>query len=567
MRLFPPLIDTPMPIMARPALSLVRPSIDAARIASSEARRIASERQYQALFDRNPDAIVVADREGRSIDVNPAACLLLGLPREQVLGRHLFADLVEATDEVALDARWQGFLESGTVGGDLRVRRPDGTFRFVEYIATGEIVPGAHVGILRDVTDRRSTLQLATQRARIIEAFHRMQPGSSPELTAEAVCAEITRYPEVPNAAIFAFADDETVTTLASVFAADHSVHLPRVIGRPYAEQFRKRAAEGAWIETFDLSVHGELRAILSGLGILTVAFAPIEVGGEILGLLAAGDGPTLIEEPVMLEAVEDFAALAASLLGQPLIERRHTDANARRIERTIAHEAFHPVFQPIVDLATETIVGYEALTRFDDGVPPDQVFATAAACDQGIALEIATIKAALRAAGRLPAGSLIHINVSPALILARETLSRLLACPGHEVVLEVTEHEAIADYGKLRDAVHDLGVPVRLAVDDAGAGFASLRHILELQPEIVKLDRTIVAGIDHDPARQALVAGMVHFADGIGAILVGEGIETVGERETLMRLGTRAGQGFLLGRPAPAPDQAIATTTRIGVH
>jgi PAS domain S-box-containing protein len=546
----------PVPIGVRPGFGVIRIGTHAAELRAAEVRHEASERQFRALFEGTPDAILVVDDEGRYIDSNPAASLLLGLPRTEILGRRLFDDLADFADDDALDAAWHGFLEAGSATGDVRLRRPDGTYRYAEYAATAEVVPGRHFGILRDVTDRRLTQQQAAQRARIIEAFHKMQPGPSPELTAEAICAEITRYPEVPNAAILAFDEHGTLTTLASTFAEDASIHLPREIARPLAARLRKRAAGGAWIETFDQWADEGLQAQLMKLGILAVAFAPIEVGGEVLGLLATGDGASLLDEPVMLESVEDYAALASSLLGGPLSDRRQTDADGRRIDRIIARGAFHPVFQPIVDLATDAVVGYEALTRFDGGLPPDEVFATAAGCEHGIALEVATIKAALMAAKELTPGTSIHINVSPALILANGTLARQLACSQLEIVLEITEHEQIADYSTLRHAVRDLGGQVRVAVDDAGAGFASLRHILELQPAVVKLDRALVAGIDGDPARQALVAGMVHFADGIGAVLVGEGIETEEERATLMRLGTGAGQGYLLGCPLPVAEQ-----------
>ena len=550
-------LHLPSPTAAK-ALTNVPAAAPAARtteLGIAQANSIASERQFRALFERTPDAIVVADDRGRYVDANPAACVLLGLSRKQLLGRRFFADLADFADDADLDEGWQGFLEVGGRSGEVRLLRPDGTVRFVEYTATAAVVPGRHFGILRDLTERRSTQQLALQRARIIEAFHRMQPEATPELTAEAVCAEITRHSEAPNAAIFVFEDDGTLTTLASSIAAQPSTDLPPTITDGRAAHLRERAAHGAWFETFRGSDDRELRAWLAALGITTVAFAPIEVGGEILGLLTVGDGTALLEEPDMLESVVDYAALASSLLGGSLIERRHRRADAAGVERIISTGAFHPVFQPILDLASGGVIGYEALTRFDSDATPEQVFGAAAGCELGIALEVATVRAALEAARRLPDGSLIHINVSPALILERDTLARLLACPGLEVVLEVTEHEQVADYGELRAAVRGLGSGIRIAVDDTGAGFASLRHILELQPDVVKLDRALVAGIDHDPARQALVAGMVHFADGIGALLVGEGIETDGELETLKRLGARAGQGFLLGRPLPAPE------------
>jgi PAS domain S-box-containing protein len=545
----------------QPDLALLLGTLDPIRVGPA-----VGELEFGALFARTRDAIFVVDDSGRYIDANPAASLLLGLTREELIGRRLVTHLADFEDDVDLDAAWHGFLAAGDANGEVRLARPDGTSRYAEYTATAEVAPGRHFGILRDVTERRWAEQLAAQRARIIEAFHRMRPGATPELTAEAVCAEIVGHADISNAAIFAFNENGTVTTLASTFAMDRSARLPTRIAGAHAAQLLDGAAHGAWIETFADPQDDRLRSQLAALGITDIAFAPIEVGGEIVGLLAAGDRLAVIDRPVLLESVEDFAALAASLLGGPLSERRRVDADARHIERIVSGRTFRPVFQPIVDLASRKVIGYEALTRFDDGVAPDLVFATAARCDRGIALEVATIGAALDDARRLPAGMSIHVNVSPALIVAPETLGRLVRRSGLDIVLEVTEHAPVADYGKLRAAVRDIGTPVKLAVDDTGAGFASLRHILELQPEIVKLDRAFVAGIDHDPARQALVAGMVRFANGIGALLVGEGIETEGERETLMRLGARAGQGFLLGRPVPAPGHRGAARPSLRV-
>ena len=128
--------------------------------------------------------------------------------------------------------------------------------------------------------------------------------------------------------------------------------------------------------------------------------------------------------------------------------------------------------------------------------------------------------------------------------------LADLLSTCDRDIVLEVTEHTAIEDYHSFRNAVDALGPKVRLAVDDAGAGFASLRHILELRPAFVKLDRGLIEGIDVDEARRALVAGMQHFANGTQCRLVAEGIETVFERASLRDLGVALGQGYVLGRP-----------------
>ncbi|MEQ1703385.1 MAG: EAL domain-containing protein, partial [Ilumatobacteraceae bacterium] len=119
---------------------------------------------------------------------------------------------------------------------------------------------------------------------------------------------------------------------------------------------------------------------------------------------------------------------------------------------------------------------------------------------------------------------------------------------------VEITEHIEIDSYPAVREAITACA-PARLAVDDAGAGFASLRHILELEPDLVKLDIGLVSGVDHDPARQALVAGLCHFSSRTGTALIAEGVETIEELRVLRELGVGFVQGYLLSRPATSGD------------
>ena len=136
---------------------------------------------------------------------------------------------------------------------------------------------------------------------------------------------------------------------------------------------------------------------------------------------------------------------------------------------------------------------------------------------------------------------------------LGQGSLQPLLADSGRRVVLEITEHDPVHDYQALRRAIERLGNGVELSVDDAGSGFASLRHVLALGPSFMKLDASWVSGIDQDPARQALIAGLAHFATETGCHLIAEGIERQPELDMLQRLEVELGQGYLLGEPAPA--------------
>jgi len=146
-------------------------------------------------------------------------------------------------------------------------------------------------------------------------------------------------------------------------------------------------------------------------------------------------------------------------------------------------------------------------------------------------------------------------------MLLEHGRLARLLSELRRLIVLEITEHVPIDDYATLRDAIAALGHQVRLAIDDAGAGFASFRHILELRPDFVKLDRELVRDIQSDPSRQALVVGMRYFAQKTGCTLISEGVETDAERAMLLELSIEFGQGYLFGRPTPVAELSLGVT------
>jgi PAS domain S-box-containing protein len=235
-------------------------------------------------------------------------------------------------------------------------------------------------------------------------------------------------------------------------------------------------------------------------------------------------------------------------------LARRLAEAEDK-IGATIEHEAFAPVFQPIIELSTGAIVGYEALTRFSDGSRADETFAMALECGLGKKLEAATVAVALAAARQLPAQAWLSLNVSPSFLADVDRLGAALGLRTRQLVLEITEHEAIETYGPLRDAALRLGPDVRLAVDDAGAGVANFHHLVELRPDFVKIDASLVRGVDTDVSRQAVVAGILHFAATAQCQVIAEGVETKEELAKVIELGVSLGQGYLLGRPAPAGD------------
>ena len=176
-------------------------------------------------------------------------------------------------------------------------------------------------------------------------------------------------------------------------------------------------------------------------------------------------------------------------------------------------------------------------------------MFDLAARAGLGIDLEEACLRASLEASRHLPPNGYLSLNASPELVVSGR-LAPILAGVPRPIVLEITEHVEIDDYASLRRELKRLGSSVRLAVDDAGAGYASFRHILELAPDFVKIDLDLVRGVDAEPARQALIAGMGYFAVKRKLRLVAEGIETRKELDALQALAVPYGQGYLLGRP-----------------
>jgi PAS domain S-box-containing protein len=276
-----------------------------------------------------------------------------------------------------------------------------------------------------------------------------------------------------------------------------------------------------------------------------------------------SADGTRLYAMARDITVRKEEEARHAALMAPAREAERRREAAHRRIEAVIAQRTFRPVFQPIIELSTHRTVGFEALTRFDDGSRPDETFAAALECGLGIELETVTLEAALQGAGLLPAGAWLSLNVSPSLVVEGATLGRVLASTSRTVVLEITEHEAIADYAPLHAAVLRLGPAVRLAVDDAGAGVANFNHLVELRPDFLKIDIGLVRGVDADVGRQAVVAGLVHFAASAGCQVIAEGIETDAELASVSGLGVTLGQGYLLARPAAAETWTVAEPTK----
>jgi EAL domain-containing protein (putative c-di-GMP-specific phosphodiesterase class I) len=235
----------------------------------------------------------------------------------------------------------------------------------------------------------------------------------------------------------------------------------------------------------------------------------------------------------------------------EPGARRRARHAEIEdRLEPVIAAGGPDVLLQPVVELATGRRAGAEALSRFPGAWqrPPDVCFAEAHEVGWGDELEILALH---RAAAHLDAvEGYIAMNVSPSTLLTHECLDTLARLPLPRVVLELSEHQQVEDYDLLKGALAPLRAGgMRLAVDDVGAGFSSLRHIVLTQPDIIKLDRSIVTGVAGDPVLRVLVRSLADLAAATGAAVVAEGVETAEDATTLTGLAIAYGQGWYFGR------------------
>jgi EAL domain-containing protein (putative c-di-GMP-specific phosphodiesterase class I)/CheY-like chemotaxis protein len=342
------------------------------------------------------------------------------------------------------------------------------------------------------------------------------------------------------------------VRTIASNGRLTQSFRAGRALPRERGREIATRAEAGAWLQDASMNLDPTADAV-------DIAYVPFRLGPSPtpLGCLAFAVRPGSASRPLShrLPDLVDATDFIVAVLRPAVEQANQTGAAITRLRRVIAKREFEIHLQPIARLDTGEVVAVEALTRFRDGIRPDLQFAEAASLGLGAALQAATLAAAVAATASLPSGIALSVNLSADVIQSDASLPAILAGVNRRTVVEITEHERIDDYASVRAALGRLGPNIDLAVDDAGSGYASLRHILALQPAYVKLDIEWVHDIDRDPVRRALVSGLTYFASETGCQLIAEGIETQAERDVLVDLGIQLGQGFLLGRPVPAID------------
>jgi EAL domain-containing protein (putative c-di-GMP-specific phosphodiesterase class I) len=400
---------------------------------------------------------------------------------------------------------------------------------------------------------QRLTAQIS-ERAAATVSLARLEAAATIEETAGRICAEGLRLAGIDTVALFAFSS-AGVVSIAQAGATTRPLAIGDVLPPDAGRELCEHAEFGPWLETWTgQTPRDDFERAMIESGLQAEALAPLIWNDERIGLLAMGatSGPNAHDLWDRLATVTEFSVMSGAILGPMLSERRQHDQTRAEVQSVIDAQAFTPVFQPIVNLATRKSVGYEALTRFSDGARPDLRFLAADKVGMMVPLEMATLNLQVEQARRLPKGSFVSLNVSPALATRLMPLLDVVAAADRAVVVEITEHAEIDDYSLLVAALEQVRPHAMLAVDDAGAGYAGLHHILELRPHFVKLDISLVRNIDSDPARQAMVSSMTRFARSVRCALIAEGIETESELEALKLLKVEYGQGYFLAKPAP---------------
>ncbi|HLX35746.1 MAG TPA: EAL domain-containing protein [Candidatus Limnocylindrales bacterium] len=535
--------------------------LDRAAVVSELAR---TTQLLQTIIDSSPFATMAFDREQRIVLWSGGAERLFGWTPDEVLGKAIPAGMVPAGDRGSSQARIRRTLKGAPVSGDLVIRRTKDGREIAVEIHAGPLLDDAgrtigYAGHMVDVTRLREVeLDLALVgrvAGTLAGAVARVSSDDPIETTAQAICDELRSLPSVDLAAVGAFHNGADTDVLAA--SAEPGIPITAGASLPVhrSRALRERAASGPWAQEWDpLPEDGAWGRAMTAAGIRAFAFGPIVHGGHLDGGIVIGTrdpsfARTLVDKWATLV---DFSTAPSALLAERLHAHRHQREIRESIAGIIAERAFGPAFQPIVELASGDVMGHEALTRFTSGRRPDLVFADAQAAGIGIDLELATLEAAIAAAHGLPAGRWLDVNVSPQLLDDPAALRAVLSVADRPVVLEITEHEVIGDYDAFRAAVRSLGHDIRLAVDDAGAGVANFGHIIDLGPDFVKLDQSLIRRVNAHLGRQALIVGMRYFSRASGCRLVAEGIETEEERRTLLELGIEFGQGHWYGEPEP---------------
>jgi PAS domain S-box-containing protein len=534
--------------------------------------RLVKSLNDQALLtkaiDQASESILITDPTGIILYANPSSVRTSGYELEELVGENPRILQSELHDRTFFQVMWAHLLGGQPWHGTMINRRKTGDL-FEEDATISPIHDSegrlmAYVAVKRDLTVERrlETNRTREQRDRldILDIMQDVRRGASLHETAETFCRAAANLVDIDAALMVLVQGDGTLLTIGTGGDELGGATTGVTLEFQNPELLIERTEAGSW--WIDLSQYrvvstGGVTARMVRGGFTAIGNVPIRWEGQLVGILALAtkceEGPESMS--ARLPVFEELGSYAGALFGAEADVFSKKESLRSNIQNIMKNRRFHPVFQPFVELESGTVVGYEALTRFDDGEPPDQRFMQAHSIGLGSELEALCAQTALDAAQELGTDLWLSLNFSPAALLDGHA-AKVVDGVTRRLVIEVTEHAQIKNYTAIRRALSEIG-NCQLAVDDAGAGYTSLSHILELQPDFVKLDISLVRDIDTNPARQAMIAGMCHFASQSGTTLIAEGIETEAEAAMLRQLGVplgeagMLGQGYLFGKPS----------------
>lgn len=373
-----------------------------------------------------------------------------------------------------------------------------------------------------------------------------------------------------PDLEVVAAAHDAaTAIELASQRQPDVAIVDVRMPGGGGVRAAREILRRSPPTHVLALSAHEDASTVLAMLRAGAIGYV---VKGESTREIVKAIHRCVNERPTLSGHVTNELAHTLAEQLQHVRGASRNERRSARVTKMLEEDALRIVFQPIVDLADGRVAGVEALARFDTKPirPPDVWFADAAAVGLLEELELKAVRAATSQIDRVPEHCYVSMNLSPESACSAQFREELGDLPLERLVLEVTEHAPVDDYAQLNAALSSLRRKgLRIAIDDAGAGFASLRHIVLLSPDLVKLDVTLVRNVGGDEVRHAVVTAITAFASQIGARVVAEGVETFQELKALREIGVHFAQGYYLGIPGEIPadvEQAWSLASRLEV-
>jgi PAS domain S-box-containing protein len=516
--------------------------------------RLGVERgRLEAAVASATDAVAIVDSSHSFLFTNKAFHKLSGYSAYECVGFR--PDIIRTL--LPEPALWTSVGEreawKGVVQGQGKGETPVDTLTSLSPVAEpgGENV--SFVIVLHDITEPRAALlALARERGarnRLTDALAELDDRAPAEDVAMTLCHAALAMPGVAAAVIL----DLSLEADPRVLALSPQPGYER-LGRHLLEPERvqsvlERDPAGSWIEPTASLGGGPDGPGFNLDGAALLSLSPIAHAGRTIGLLAVVGAESLKAD---LKSLAGLASTAGGLLGDRLIEYADKRRIRREITEILARRRFRPIFQPIINLADGGTVGWESTTRFDDGRGPSERFAEALRAGMAIELETAATRAAVSEAALNSISGWLSLNVSATFLASGERLLGLLPGPGRNVVLELAEASDLDD--RARAAIANLPGHVRLAVDSTSREMHTLHAVVDLRPAFIKLPVDLVRGIDTDHVRQALVAGLEHFAHTTGSELIAVGVETEAEFETLMGLKVGYAQGNYLGPPGFFP-------------